>query len=410
MKNLFSQILVFALCAALLVGCAIPPQNAATHQHSHEEHSVEIVPQVKQVSEVVQHAGGVLCLKINPEIAVHYDENGKVTKLEGRNADGIRLLENFTGYEGKETSQVLEQLVQLIGQAGYFVEEAEGKARKIVLELDPGSQVPHDKFLEDMAAHVKACVESKTWNGEREYDYPEPAPQQTTAPAQTEPAAPAATTPASKETTASTVPVGLCPVCADYDCDDGAKCDDADEKAENLKEYERLMSGKVCPTCADPDCDDGAKCDDADEKAENEKENEAKKKAATTEKTTAAKKTTTTPKKTTTTTKKTTTSSTVPAGLCPVCADDDCDDGAKCDDADEKEENLKEYNAKKKAAAAKQTTTTKKATTTAKKVTKCAVCGDTDCDDGKYCDDWDDRDDDDDDDRDDRDDDDDEDD
>lgn len=397
MKNLLTQIFVFALSAALLVGCAVPTQNTAAHQHPQEGHSIEIVPELNQLSEVVQSAGGILRLKINPEIALHYDENGKVTKLEGRNADGVQLLQSFTGYEGKETSQVLEELVQVIGQAGYFVEEAEGKARKIVLELDPGSQVPHEKFLEDMAQHVKACVESKSWNGDREYDYAEPIPQEATAPAATEPAEPAATTPATKETetATSTVPAGLCPVCADDDCKDGAKCDDADDKAENLKEYERLMSGKVCPTCADPDCDDGAKCDDADEKAENEKENEAKKKAASTKKKTSTKKTTTTAaKKTTTSTKKTTTakksttSGKVPAGLCPVCADDDCDDGAKCDDADEKAENLKEY---KEKQAAKKTSSTKKTTT--KKVTKCSVCGESDCDDGKYCDDWDDRDD-----------------
>lgn len=257
MKKILTLISVLALSAALLVGCAFPVQKIAATEHTRGEH-IEIQPDVASLSQITQAAGGVLCLKINPEIALHYDENGKVTKLEGRNQDGTQLLKDFAGYEGKETSQVLEELVQLIGQAGYFVEEADGTARRIVLELDPGSQIPHDRFLEDMAEHVKSCVESKNWIGEREYEYPEKQIPETTAPAATEAAG--------GTTSASTAPAGLCPVCADDDCDDGKYCDDADEKAENLREQENKKNGKACPVCGDYDCDDGDRCDDWDDR------------------------------------------------------------------------------------------------------------------------------------------------
>lgn len=253
MKKLFTFVFALALSAGLLVGCALPAQNAAAHQHSQESHSIEILPELAQLA-----AGGVLRLKINPEIALHYDENGMVTKLEGRNQDGVQLLESFTGYEGKETSVVLEELVQLIGQAGYFVEEADGSVRRIVLELDPGSQVPSDRFLQDMAEHVKACVESKTWTGEREYEYNAPAAQ--------EPTVPVAAEPVTQPAVSSTVPAELCPVCADDDCNDGQYCDDADDKKENLKEYENRKNGTPCEICADYDCDDGKYCDDWDDR------------------------------------------------------------------------------------------------------------------------------------------------
>ena len=305
MKKLTTLILVLALSTALLIGCAAPAPTVAREEHIHPEEIMQAQIQPELLT------GGVLRLKINPEIAVHYDENGKVTKLEGHNAEGVQLVKMFTGYEGKDTAVVLEELVQVIGQAGYFVEEADGSARRIVLELDPGSQVPHEKFLEDMATHVKACVESKTWVGEREYDYAEPVPQETTAAAETKPAQ---TAPAVNPSAAVTVPAGLCPVCADDDCNDGKYCDDADDKAENLREYYRLMSGDVCPVCADPDCDDGKYCDDADEKAENQRENELKKNGLSKNATT---------KKATTKTR------------CPVCGDDDCDDGKYCDDWDD---------------------------------------------------------------------------
>ncbi len=331
MKKLTTFVLVLALSAALLIGCTAPQQTAAVAEAHNAQ--VEIQPELQPE----KLAGGVLRLKINPEIALHYDASGKVTKLEGKNADGVQLLQNVTDCVGKDTSQVLEELVQVIGKAGYFVEEAEGKARKIVLELDPGSEVPHEKFLEDMAAHVKACVESKSWNGEREFDYREPAapatqPAETTATpkaTETTPAPKAAETTAAKKETASEIPAGLCPVCADDDCNDGIYCDDGHEKAENLKEYERLMRGDVCPTCADPDCDDGKYCDDADEKKENQRENAAKKAASTKSASSNTKKTTTSTKKTTTSAKKTST-------RCAVCGDNDCDDGKYCDDWDDR--------------------------------------------------------------------------
>lgn len=250
MKKNVKLMFVWVLCAAVLVGCGVPAQTAMPTA------SVEAVA-AQTAAPAEKLTGGVLCLKINPEIALHYDENGKVTRLEGRNNDGARLLEDFTGYEGKDTAQVLEELVDLIGKAGYFVEEADGTARKIVLELDPGSQVPHDRFLEDMAVHVKLCVESKSWVGERDYEYDdltvpttaaaEPAPTETTAPASG----------------------SRCPVCYDDDCDDGKYCDDYDDRAENEREAERRKNGTPCTVCGEYDCDDGAYCDDWDDRHEN---------------------------------------------------------------------------------------------------------------------------------------------
>lgn len=253
MKKITALLLVLALSALLLVGCAVPEQLAANILSPAQV-------EVRTESQEKLLTGGVLCLKINPEIALHYDENGKVTKLEGRNADGAKLLENFAGYEGKETSEVLEELVQRIGEAGYFVEEAEGSARKIVLELDPGSQVPSETFLEDMAAHVKICVENKAWVGEREYDYPDSV------------AAPRATEPAATEPVVTQPATGTgssrCPVCYDDDCDDGKYCDDWDDRKENEREAENRKNGTPCEVCGEYDCDDGKYCDDWDERYE----------------------------------------------------------------------------------------------------------------------------------------------
>ena len=339
-KTFLTVILALALSAALLMGCAPQPQAAA---------ELEAAP---VATEEAAASTGVLYLKVNPEVALHYDENGNVTKLEAKNPDAVAILEQVTGYEGKQTQEVLEQLIQLIGDAGYLVEEAEGKARRIVLELDPGSQVPHDKFLEDMAAHVEKCVENTEWVGEVELEYEQKAQQ--------EPAAPAA--PATPETHESVkIPEGLCPICGDDDCNDGQYCDDAEDLAENLREYENRQKGIRCEICGDYDCDDGKYCDDADELQENLREEQPKPTTKPVETKPTVKPTE--PKAT----EPTTPSKPAPT-LCPVCGDDDCDDGEYCDDADELAENLREQENKKNGV-------------------RCEICGDYDCDDGKYCDD-----------------------
>ena len=254
MKKLTALILVLALSAALLMGCTVSQETAEMVEEGAQ------VETLAQLNTEPAPAGGVLCLKVNPEIALHYDENGKITKLEGRNEDGNRILEGVTDYAGKDTVQVLEELVNVIGKAGYFVEEADGTARRIVLELDPGSQVPHEQFLQDMAQHVKSCVERKNWAGEQEYDYPEPT---TAASAEPAPVAPVAATPSG---TGSTV----CPVCYDDDCDDGKYCDDWDDRAENAREAENRENGVRCQVCGDYDCDDGKYCDDWDDRYEHD--------------------------------------------------------------------------------------------------------------------------------------------
>ena len=295
MKKIVSLIVVLALSAALLIGCSVPTQkHTATQTHPNT---------LSREDFEVPSAGGVLFLKVNPEIALHYDADGKVTQVEGRNADGVKLLENFTGYAGKDTAQVLESLVERIGEAGYFVEEVDGTARKIVLELDPGSQVPHEQFLQDMADHVKSCVEGKNWVGEKAYEYSEqPRQQNQEIPAASEPApAQPKIVPAVKEPTEQKPVkpiVALCQICGDDDCDDGAYCDDGDELAENLQEAENRKNGTPCKICGEYDCDDGAYCDDGDELAENLREAENRKNG--------------TP--------------------CEICGEYDCDDGIYCDD------------------------------------------------------------------------------
>ncbi len=117
------------------------------------------------VTEVAEAAEfGSLILKVNPEIKVSYDEKGIVTKVDGLNEDGVKLLKNEKDYIGKSSKKVIEDLIVKIKEAGYFIEEIEGENRKITLEIKPGSELPNDKFLEEIAKGVKDLTKSMDLN------------------------------------------------------------------------------------------------------------------------------------------------------------------------------------------------------------------------------------------------------
>ena len=123
-----------AVLAALLTGCGAQPQESSV-------------------------TAGVLTLRVNPEIAIHYNQSGKVVALEGDNQDGREIVETYPDYIGKDCEVVVQELVEKIHAAGYFVEEVEGQPRRVVLELDDDSQEPREDFLEDMSRSAQDALE-----------------------------------------------------------------------------------------------------------------------------------------------------------------------------------------------------------------------------------------------------------
>ena len=123
-----------AVLAALLTGCGAQPQESSV-------------------------TAGVLTLRVNPEIAIHYNQSGKVVSLEGDNQDGREIVEAYPDYIGKDCEVVVQELVEEIHAAGYFVEEVEGQPRRVVLELDDDSQEPREDFLEDMSRSAQDALE-----------------------------------------------------------------------------------------------------------------------------------------------------------------------------------------------------------------------------------------------------------
>ena len=101
---------------------------------------------------------GTIILSVNPEISIEYDENGKVIALTGNNVDGEGIVAAYQDYQGKECSIVLEELINRIHEAGYFVDEIDGNKKNIVIQMEPGSVLPDDDFLETISRDTQEAV------------------------------------------------------------------------------------------------------------------------------------------------------------------------------------------------------------------------------------------------------------
>ena len=142
------------LGTGILTGCGSEVQESSanvkeetTEEFALQETAASVVPEL-----------GVLYVKVNPEVAVHYDSQGIVTAVEGVNDDGIALVQDTSQFVGRQCREVVRDLVEDINEAGYFAEEIEGEGRRIVIEVEKGSSIPDQEFLNEIVADVQGYV------------------------------------------------------------------------------------------------------------------------------------------------------------------------------------------------------------------------------------------------------------
>lgn len=142
MKTLLKSILSTALAGALaltaLVGCSTAPAETAT-----------------PLAET-----GYLTLRVNPEIELEYNKEGKVTDLTGQNEEGRAIVAAYNDYIGKDCADVLNDLLVDINEGGYFVSDDEDHPKNVVLQVRPGSVIPDENFLDRLSDEIKVTVSS----------------------------------------------------------------------------------------------------------------------------------------------------------------------------------------------------------------------------------------------------------
>ena len=108
-------------------------------------------------SETIKSAG-VITLSVNPKINIHYDDEGKVIDLSAGNEDGEKVIANMQDYVGKDTKEVISNLVKEIHAEGYFVKDVDGYTKDIVIQIKDGSLVPSDNYLVELEEEVRETV------------------------------------------------------------------------------------------------------------------------------------------------------------------------------------------------------------------------------------------------------------
>lgn len=111
----------------------------------------------KAPGETIKSAG-VITLSVNPKINIHYDDEGKVIDLSAGNADGEKVISNMKDYVGKDTKEVISDLVKEIHTEGYFVDDIDGYTKDIVIQIKDGSYVPSDDYLVELEEEVIETV------------------------------------------------------------------------------------------------------------------------------------------------------------------------------------------------------------------------------------------------------------
>ena len=146
LKSIFATATMGVALAAVLAGCGAAPvaptQSAAG--------SVEETPTTR--------TAGTLLLSVNPEIEIDYDDTGLVTGVEGVNDDGRGIVNDYTGYEGRECRTVVSDLVGRIYEAGHFNQTVDGHDRNVVVKLEQGSGYPGEDFLNGIESDVRSTV------------------------------------------------------------------------------------------------------------------------------------------------------------------------------------------------------------------------------------------------------------
>ncbi len=63
---------------------------------------------------------GSLIIKVNPEISISYDSEGKIIDVTPINDDGKELLKDYNEYENKHSRTVIKDIIKLMSDKGYL--------------------------------------------------------------------------------------------------------------------------------------------------------------------------------------------------------------------------------------------------------------------------------------------------
>ncbi len=140
-KKILTILISAVMILGLLAGCTQGEENAPSQTN----------PQEGTVG--TPRTDGMLVFSSDASLNITYDEEGLVISIEGTNAEGISLTDEYTDFLGKSCAAVVKDLVAASINNDYFT-------KNIVIKQAIGSALPGTNFLDTIASEAQAAADT----------------------------------------------------------------------------------------------------------------------------------------------------------------------------------------------------------------------------------------------------------
>lgn len=135
--------LLAILMAAAMVLCLLACGNEPAEQTGSQDGEALSDPRVY----------GMLVFSTDASVSINYDSEGLVLGLEGNNAEGIVLVENYEDYLGKSCSDVVTELMNKSAEYATVTQN-------VIVKQSYGSALPGTNFLENIVSEAQAAADA----------------------------------------------------------------------------------------------------------------------------------------------------------------------------------------------------------------------------------------------------------
>ena len=139
-KKYLALVLGFVMLFSLLAGCGATNDEPTVPGSNNYD-----VPEI----------AGTILLNANACVEISFDKDGKVLNVQEADHDGHELLADFSGYLGVPCAEVVKDLVT----ASCNMELLNSEHNHIVIKEKPGSTLPGETFLTDLATAAEEASE-----------------------------------------------------------------------------------------------------------------------------------------------------------------------------------------------------------------------------------------------------------
>lgn len=140
-----NKVLALVLCAVMLLGILAGCNEGGQEATGPATGNNHEVPEIY----------GTIMLNANACVDISFDKDGKVLNIQEVDHDGSQLLADYAGYLQTSCVEVVKDLVAISCQLELLTSEF----NDIVIKQHPGSKLPSETFLEELAKAAKEASE-----------------------------------------------------------------------------------------------------------------------------------------------------------------------------------------------------------------------------------------------------------